>query len=119
MTIKKAILPLVCLAVASCAGTPRPDSQMAVASARVSDADRDGGMRFAPDDLTAARAKLDQARQAIREGNNKQAERLAGEAAADAELADVKARAGAVSSATAPASGLPPATGLAAPTINR
>lgn len=86
---------IVCLAAAACAGTPGPDSQMAVAATHIADAERDGAAQYAPDELTAARAKLDQARDAVRDGDNKLAERLAGEAAADAQLADLKAKVGA------------------------
>jgi hypothetical protein len=93
-------LAVVAVGVAACAGTPPPDSQIAVANTKISDAERAGGMQYAPNELTAARAKLDQAREATRKGDNKVAARLADEAAADAQLADVKARAGAQAAAS-------------------
>jgi hypothetical protein len=107
MTWRSIVPMLACVAVAACAGTPPPDSQMAVANTKITDAERDGGMQYAPDELTAARAKLDQAREASRKGDNELATRLADEAVADAQLADVKAKAGAArrSAARAPQGG--------------
>lgn len=83
----------VVLAVSGCAGVPPPTSEVAVANYRIEEAERNGGVQYAPVELSQARSKLDRAQSAMRDGKNEDAKRLAGEAEADARLADVKARA--------------------------
>jgi hypothetical protein len=86
-------IAVVALAVGGCAGTPPPTAELAVANTRIEEAERNGGVQYAPVELSEARSKLGRAQAAVREGKNEDARRLAGEAEADARLADVKARA--------------------------
>lgn len=86
----------IAMGVAACAGgAPPPTGEVAVANARIGDAERNGAVQYAPVELNDARTKLAQAEAAMRDHNYEHATRLAGEAEADARLADVKARAAA------------------------
>lgn len=86
----------IAVGLAACAGgVPPPTGEVAVANARISDAERSGAVQYAPVELNDARSKLGQAEAAMRDHDYQHATRLAGEAEADARLADVKARAAA------------------------
>lgn len=88
----KALLLLVLLTVAGCAGTPVPRAQLAVSQRAIEDAKTAGAAQAAPLDLQRAQDKLSRAQAATAEANNEQARRLAEEAEVDARLAAARAR---------------------------
>lgn len=69
-----------------------PTSQLATARASISQAESAGALDAAPLDLLAARDKLRKAEGAVREERFMQAQQLAEQAEADAEVAEHKAR---------------------------
>jgi outer membrane protein OmpA-like peptidoglycan-associated protein len=79
----------------SCALVVPPTAQLATARGAVSDAEAAGADTQAPTELAAARDKLVQAESRVRRGHMDEAELLADQAAADARLAAMKARAAA------------------------
>ena len=81
------------LALGACATTAPPTAQLAVARAAVAQAESAGAPRYAPTDLFAAQHKLDQADTAMKDKRYLAAGQLSDEAAADADLAERKARA--------------------------
>lgn len=81
------------LALAGCAGTPPPTTQLAVAKQAVTAADTAQGAEYAPVELRAAREKLSQAEQANLDEQYDKARRLAEQAEWDARVAERKARA--------------------------
>ena len=84
----------VALVLGACAsrGT-EPVAELAAARASASQAESAGALQFAPVELLAARDKLGRAESAVREERFTEARRFAEQAAADAELAERKARA--------------------------
>ena len=94
--MKKSLKIMLCLAViglASCSAKfPPPDSQVTMATSAISQAESIGAYDAAPVELASAREKLNQARQAMRTGDNLLAQRWADQATADANLAQAKAR---------------------------
>ena len=79
--------------LAACASTPPPDTQIAMSTAAVNSAVSAGAAEAAPEELRAAREKLDLARMQRDAKHYKGAEALAREAAVDARLAESKATA--------------------------
>ena len=63
-------IPVVALAVGGCAGTPPPTAELAVANTRIEEAERNGGVQYAPVELSDARSKLGRAQAAVREGKS-------------------------------------------------
>jgi glutamate-1-semialdehyde aminotransferase len=92
-------LASVLFALAACSSVPPPTAELAVASTNIANAEQAGALQSAPVELTAARAKLNAANEAARQGDNTTATRLAEEAEADAKLAEVKAHAANVNEA--------------------
>lgn len=77
------------LLVAACASGPPRQTVVNLTRAHslISEAERGGAQEYAPADLQAARDKAQQADELSRKGNAKEADQLANEAAADAQLA--------------------------------
>lgn len=75
------------IALAGCSSMPRPDAELAGASAALMSAQNQGATQYAPVSMDRAREKLQQAEKAIQKEKYGQAKRLAEEAQADAELA--------------------------------
>ena len=80
------------VALAGCASVPPPTEQIAVSKEAVSNAISAGGNEFAPADMRVAQDKLDRANQAMATKDYRNAELLAEQAQADAQLAAAKAR---------------------------
>ena len=97
--------------LASCAGTPPPPAELAVANSTVQQAEQVGAVQYAPVELNNARAKIALANNAVKGDHPKEAQRLAAEAAADAKLAEAKAQA--VQAQQAAAAGRAPTPPLA------
>lgn len=81
------------VALAGCASTPPPTSQLAVAQQAVNSADTARSAEFAPLELRTAREKLLQAEQANLEEEYDRARHLAEQAEWDARVAERKAQA--------------------------
>jgi hypothetical protein len=80
-------------AIAGCASTgERPDAQLATAQANIEQAQQAGANQHAAQPLSSAREKLSAAQAAVSRDEMIVAERLAEEAALDAELASAMAR---------------------------
>jgi hypothetical protein len=80
-------------AIAGCASTgERPDAQLATAQANIEQAQQAGANQHAAQPLSSAREKLSAAQVAVSRDEMIVAERLAEEAALDAELAGAMAR---------------------------
>ncbi len=83
---------VACLA-AACGSTPeRPVEDLARAEAGIRQAEQGGAERYGAMELQGARDKLERARTAADDGEMAEAERLAEEAALDADLAAAKTR---------------------------
>jgi hypothetical protein len=86
----------VCLASAwalmACASVPAPKAEMADADTALRAAEQVNAAEQAPLEMRVAREKLEKARAAMRDGSHLEARRLAEEAAADAQVAEMKAR---------------------------
>jgi hypothetical protein len=82
----------ITLSIAACAGDPAPDAEMARAELAVSQADDANAATHAPGPYALAQDKFERAREAVADGDNVEARRLAEQAAADAELAEAQAR---------------------------
>ena len=89
----------VALALPACALVEPPTAQLAVARAAIADAEAADAAARAPGELASARDKLAQAEARVRRGHNDEAGLLADQAAADARLAIMKARAAAATTA--------------------
>jgi len=87
-----ALCTTVLWATACASNVPVPNAQMASAQVAVADAATAGAADLAPTELRTARDKLNRAQVALVAQENEHAERLATEAQADANLAEVKAR---------------------------
>lgn len=83
---------LISIGVVACVSSPRPAEELARAKSLVEQADAANAQRFAADELTEARDRLQQAGIADAAKENDLARRRANEAAADAELASALAR---------------------------
>ena len=92
-TFVTAAAMLAGLGLASCASEPeRPSAEMTRASTIIGQAEKDTDtQQFAAAELQQARDKLNQAEMASKDGRNAEAERLAMQAALDAEYARAKA----------------------------
>jgi len=87
-----ALTALMAIALVGCASTPRPAEELARAKSLVQQADAANAQRFAADELTDARDKLQEAEKADTAKDYDVTRRRANEAAADAELASALAR---------------------------
>lgn len=81
------------IALAGCASTPPPTSQLAIAQQAVNSADSARSAEFAPLELRSAREKLLQAEQANLQEDYDRARHLAEQAEWDARVAERKAQA--------------------------
>ena len=86
-----ALVLLSAVALGACATKPMPMQEMAVADAAVQRASSTRTAQLAPMELGVAVGKLSNARAALAAGNAEQARRLAREATADAQVADLHA----------------------------
>jgi hypothetical protein len=84
---------LACISiVAGCAGaTERPSAELTRARSLIDQAGKQDTQQFAAAELELARDKLKRAEQAVEDGREAEAERLAMQAGLDAEYASVKA----------------------------
>lgn len=85
---------LFAFAMAGCATVKAPTEQLAVSKMAVSNAASAGGNEFASAEMRSAQDKLDRANQAMAAKDYENAESLAEQAQADAQLATAKARTG-------------------------
>jgi Domain of unknown function (DUF4398) len=86
-------------ALLACALVQPPTAELAAARAAIADAEAAGAAARAPAELASARGKLAEADARTRRGHHDQAQLLAEQAAADARLATMKARAAAAETA--------------------
>jgi Domain of unknown function (DUF4398) len=78
--------------LAACAGgAEKPTAELTRANTLIEQAEERDAQEFAGEDLERARQKLQQAQAAAEEGDNELAQRLAAEAAVDAEFASARA----------------------------
>lgn len=90
---KTMALAATALAVAACGGTAeRPDEDLARAEAGIRQAEQGGADQYGALELQSARDKLSRARAAVEENEMEMADRLAEQAAVDADLAAAKTR---------------------------
>jgi len=80
------------LGLAACASDPAPEREMAAAEVAVENAEEADAAARASGPYALARDKLERAREAIADGENEEARRLAEQALVDAELAEAQAR---------------------------
>jgi Domain of unknown function (DUF4398) len=80
------------LGLAACASGPAPEAEMARADLAVSEAEEADAATHAPGPYVLARDKLARAHEAVADGDNLEARRLAEQAAVDAELGEAQAR---------------------------
>jgi Domain of unknown function (DUF4398) len=78
--------------LAACASEPAPEAEIAAAEVAVDEAEDANAPAQASGPYELARDKLDRAREAMEDGENLEARRLAEEALADAQLAEAQAR---------------------------
>jgi hypothetical protein len=78
--------------LAGCASDPPPEAELAAAAVAVDEAEEANAPAQAAGPYELARDKLDRARNAMEEGENLEARRLAEQALADAQLAEAQAR---------------------------
>jgi len=82
----------VVVSLAGCASEPAPEAEIAAAEVAVDDAEKVNAPAQASGPYELARDKLDRAREAMEDGENLEARRLAEESLADAQLAAAQAR---------------------------
>jgi Domain of unknown function (DUF4398) len=82
------------LGIAGCAGDPAPEAELATAEVAVEGAEKANAPAQAPGPYELARDKLERAREAMDDGDNLEARRLAEQALVDAQLAEAEARSG-------------------------
>lgn len=82
---------MILLAGSGCAGTPKPDAELARSETAVKQAIEVGAREHAPLQLRSAEQKLAQAKAAAQAKDNARARRLAEQAQVDAEVAEVTA----------------------------
>lgn len=87
---KVAILVAMIMVAGACANTKPPTDQVAKSQAAIDQAEQVGARNYAPLEIREAKKKLDQARDLIDQKKYEQAQRLADQAAVDAELAETK-----------------------------
>lgn len=86
---------VLALVATGCGGTPeRPHEDLARAEAGIRQAEQGGASQYGAVELQSARDKLERARAAVAEEEMRTAERLAEQAALDADLAAAKTRSG-------------------------
>ena len=78
--------------VAACASGPPPDAEMGAAELALSQAEDAEAAARAPGPYALARDKVERARDAMADGENLEARRLAEQALVDAQLAEAEAR---------------------------
>jgi hypothetical protein len=81
---------VVCLA--ACASDPAPEAELAAAAVAIDDAEEANAPAQASGPYELARDKLERAREAMEDGENLEARRLAEQALVDAQLAEAQAR---------------------------
>ena len=90
---RRTLSVLAVAVLAACASVPAPKSELAAADLALRKAEQSDAAHYAPLDVRKAQDEYQAAVKASDKGENLEARRLAETAAADAELADVKARA--------------------------
>jgi len=90
-TFRITTLSAALLALAACATTPPPTSQIAVANAALAHAVAAGSVEYAPAEMALARDKMTRANGALAAGKNDEALTLAQQVALDAQVAEAKA----------------------------
>lgn len=78
------------LLLAACASMPPPTAELAVSNAALAHAVSVGANEAAPQEMLAARGKLDRAQMAMKDKNYESALALSNEAQADVKLAEAK-----------------------------
>jgi hypothetical protein len=78
--------------LAACASDPAPEAELAAAEVAVDEAEQANAPAQASGPYELARDKLERARDAMADGENVEARRLAEQALADAQLAEAEAR---------------------------
>jgi hypothetical protein len=78
--------------LAACASEPAPDAELAAAEVAVDEAEKANAPAQASGHYELARDKLERARDAMEDGENLEARRLAEQALVDAQLAEAEAR---------------------------
>ena len=78
--------------LAACASDPAPEAELAAAEVAVDEAEEANAPARASGPYELARDKLDRAREAMEDGENLEARRLAEQALVDAQLAEAQAR---------------------------
>ena len=87
MPTRIAVLIAAALLAGCATQSERPTEEMTRAQTLIDQAEKAGAQRYAAAQLEQARAKLDEAKKADRNGRHDEAQQRAAEAAADAELA--------------------------------
>ena len=82
----------VSVGLAGCASDPAPEAELAAAEVAVDEAEEANAPAQAPGPYELARDKLERAREAMEDGENLEARRLAEQALVDAQLAEAEAR---------------------------
>jgi hypothetical protein len=91
--VKKLMIGAAMLAgIAGCASGPAPEAEMGAAELALSQAEDAEAAAHAPAPYALARDKLERARDAMADGENVEARRLAEQALVDAQLAEAEAR---------------------------
>lgn len=90
---RRTLPALAVAALAACASVPAPKSELAKADLAIRTAQQSDAAHYAPLDMRKAQDAYQAAQKAAEKGDNLQARRLAEDASAGAELADMKARA--------------------------
>ena len=91
--VKRLLIGGVMLAgIAACASGPAPEAEMGAAELALGQAEDAGASARAPAPYALARDKLERARDAMADGENVEARRLAEQALVDAQLAEAEAR---------------------------
>lgn len=87
---KLAVLTGMVILAGACASTKPPTDQVARSQAAINQAEQVGARNYAPLEIREAKKKLNQARDLIERKKYEQAQRMADQAAVDAELAETK-----------------------------
>ena len=90
--LRRLLCACTVLGLAACASGPPPEGEIAAAEVALTEAADADAMERAPAPLALARDKLERARRAAADGDNREAARLAEQALADAQLAAAEAR---------------------------
>jgi len=91
-SLRRILSACTLLGLVACASGPPPDDEIAAAEVALTEAADADAMERAPAPLALARDKLERAREAAADGDNRAATRLAEQALADAQLAAAEAR---------------------------